>query len=72
MRFSLYDAESTGNLVWGPEEWSVSTAQVTVTGGLFNVLLGTYLPLESVTFNTGYWLGVEVYNESSTLWDTLI
>jgi hypothetical protein len=56
--FRLYDAESGGNLVWGPEPH----ASTTVTDGYFNVKLGSILSFDSagLDFTKPYWLSIEV------------
>jgi len=55
--FRIYDALSEGNFLW--EE--VQT--VTVEKGLFNVLLGGVNDLD-LPFDTGYWLGIKVGDDS--------
>ncbi len=46
MVFAIYDAASSGTKIW-QETWdSGTTSQVTVTNGVFNVRLGTYIPLD--------------------------
>jgi hypothetical protein len=55
MRFKLYDAETGGNLIWA------ETQTVPVSGGLFNVLLGSENPLSATHFSgTERWLEVVV------------
>ncbi|MEX2054577.1 MAG: hypothetical protein WD972_00205, partial [Candidatus Andersenbacteria bacterium] len=50
--FKIYDVSSAGTALW-TETWDSGTAQVTVTDGIFQVLLGTHTDLPgSVDFNT--------------------
>lgn len=59
MRFSIYASESGGTSLW-TEEWT----GVTVSNGLFNVLLGSNEPIDlsadNQPFDAPYWLKVEV------------
>jgi hypothetical protein len=52
--FKLYDAATGGALLW-----TETQAAVTVTGGLFSVVLGSTTPL-AVPFDRQYWLGITV------------
>jgi hypothetical protein len=52
--FKLYDAVTGGALLW-----SETQPGVTVTGGLFSVVLGSSTPL-AVPFDRQYWLGIAV------------
>jgi cell shape-determining protein MreC len=55
MTFKIYDAASDGNLIWS------ETQTVSVSGGLFNVLLGSESPLSANVFSgTERWLEVVV------------
>jgi len=56
--FRLYDAETRGSLVWGPETHN----GVSVTDGYFNVKLGSILPF-NLDFTKPYWLSIEVNND---------
>ncbi len=58
MTFSLYDASTEGTLMWGPEMQSV-----TLTDGLFNVLLGSVNPLDASDFTGATYLELEVDGE---------
>lgn len=58
MKFALYDASSDGNLIWGPEPQTVQVAN-----GLFNVLLGSVVPLNSANFTGDLWLDIKVNDE---------
>lgn len=51
--FSLYDVDTGGAALW------TETKSVFVTGGIFNVTLGTQTSL-NLPFDTTYWLGVSV------------
>ncbi|MBI2097622.1 MAG: hypothetical protein HYT46_01665 [Candidatus Vogelbacteria bacterium] len=52
--FSLYTAASGGTAIW------TETQSVTVTSGLFSVMLGTTTSLANVNFNQTLYLGVNV------------
>ena len=60
--FSIYDAESGGNQEW-TETWDSGTSQVTVTNGLFNVIMGTHTAID-LGFDKNYWLEVAVEGET--------
>ncbi len=57
IEFNLYDVASGGSSLWN--EMHVG---VTVTGGLFNVILGMSTDFETagVTFEDQYWIGISV------------
>jgi len=55
--FRIYDVETGGTILW--EE----TQSVSVTGGVFDVLLGTTVPLNTLGFDVPYWLGIDVAGE---------
>ena len=55
-QFEIYDAETGGNRLWGPQ-----TEDLEVNDGLFHTQLGPF-PI-SVTFDTPYWLGIIVGGE---------
>ncbi len=57
LTFRIWDAETGGTQLWSEDHSTVS-----VTNGLFNVILGTYSPL-TLPFDTDYWLGVQVEAE---------
>ena len=50
----IYDAATVGNL-----EWTEIHTGVTITNGVFRVLLGSVTPLD-LPFNEDYWLSLEV------------
>ncbi len=56
--FTIYDAESGGVV-----QWTEAHASVTVTDGLFHVLLGSVTPLADL-FNANRWLGVTVGSDA--------
>jgi hypothetical protein len=51
--FRIYDAATVGTLMWD------HTYSVTVTNGLFNVILGTSEPID-LAFDEPYWLEIKV------------
>ena len=51
--FTLYNALTDGNNLW------TETQTVTVTNGIFNVILGSVTPLD-LSFSTKYWLGLTI------------
>jgi hypothetical protein len=59
MTFGLYDVESGGSALWQ------ETRTVTVTGGVFDVVLGadSQNPLPDAAFENPLWLGVTVGND---------
>ncbi len=58
MTFRLYDSLTGGNLLW--EE---THENVQVIRGLFNVRLGEIVPFDTLSFDTTYYLEVEVNEE---------
>ncbi len=56
--FTLYDAETSGNAVW-----SEIQSGVTVTDGLFHVMLGDHTPID-LSFDGSYWLEITLQGES--------
>lgn len=59
LTFNLYELETGGTAVWAERQ------SVSVTDGIFNVILGSVEPL-TIPFNKQYWLGISV-NEGSEL-----
>ncbi|MBI2832104.1 MAG: hypothetical protein HYX79_07600 [Chloroflexi bacterium] len=57
VQFSLYDAETGGNTLWS------ETQNVTLSGGLFNALLGSTTTLDSSIFNYARYLQFSVQGE---------
>jgi hypothetical protein len=64
MTFKLYNLASGGSAIW-TETWSGGNS-ISVTNGLFNVLLGTLTPVSATTFanHNSLWLGVTVGADS--------
>jgi hypothetical protein len=58
MEFSLYDAATNGNHLWGPE-----TQSVQVSNGLFHVLLGSVTPINPDDFSGDLYLNTKVNGE---------
>ena len=56
MTFKLYEGSS--------EIWSETQGSVEIVGGVFNVLLGTVTPLDTVRFNRPLSLGIKVGGDS--------
>jgi hypothetical protein len=61
MEFTLYDAPTGGTTLWS--EVRTGGDEVTVTDGLFSVMLGEVTPLTSVDFNQTLYLGVEIESD---------
>ena len=61
LTFRIYKVESGGTLLWGETQNDVS-----VTNGLFSVLLGSVHPID-LAFDEDYWLEIEV-----SVYDTLL
>ncbi len=55
MTFKIWDALAAGSQLWTETQGTVS-----VTNGLFSVLLGSVTSLSSLTFNQDYWLEITV------------
>jgi len=55
IEFKIYDSETSGNL-----KWSETQSQVSIIDGLFNVILGSVNPIDSLTFDENYWLDITV------------
>ncbi|MFA6536564.1 MAG: hypothetical protein WCT25_04020, partial [Candidatus Paceibacterota bacterium] len=62
MSFSLYTASAGGTALW--TEALTGANEVTVTGGLFSVMLGSTTPLTGVDFNQTLYLGVTIESDS--------
>jgi len=68
MEFKLYTVASGGTAIW--TETRTLTDRVTVTNGLFSVLLGEVASLSSVDFNQTLYLGVNIGGTADTpSWD---
>lgn len=57
--FRIFDASSGGN-----KKWEETYSGVTVTKGLFNVILGSVNPIDTLSFTQDYWLEVQVDNDT--------
>jgi hypothetical protein len=60
MVFQLYTVASGGSNIW-IENWN---GNVATTSGLFNVVLGTFNPMNNLAFDQQYWLGVSVNGDA--------
>ena len=60
MQFRLYTAATGGSLLWTEDRSTALGDRVTVTNGLFSVMLGSSTPLTSVNFNQTLYLEVDV------------
>jgi len=59
VRFTIYDAEAGGLVIW-----SETQPSVTVVGGVFNVLLGSVNSISDTVFSgTERWLGIRIGND---------
>jgi hypothetical protein len=63
LTFLIYDAYSGGSALW--TEYHNDTNNLTVTNGVFNVLLGSITAL-NLPFNESYWLEVIVNGETQS------
>jgi hypothetical protein len=60
MIFAIYDAANGGNILWGPE-----TQIVEVLDGVFNVLLGSIIPIDSTLLTSSKsFLGITVESDA--------
>ncbi|MFZ2882198.1 MAG: discoidin domain-containing protein, partial [Candidatus Moraniibacteriota bacterium] len=73
MIFKLYDADTSGTLLWTGTHTVANSNPATVTSGIFSVLLGSGTDNTlSLDFNSNsYYLQVEIYNSDTTTWETL-
>ena len=68
MEFKLYTVSTGGTAIW--TETRTSPNQVTVTNGLFSVMLGSVSSLAGVDFNQTLYLGVNIGGTGATpVWD---
>ncbi|MCR4330469.1 MAG: hypothetical protein NUV49_01150, partial [Patescibacteria group bacterium] len=56
MKFRLYTTETGGTNIWEDDRSFLAGNRITVTNGLFSVLLGSSTPLTSVDFNQTLYL----------------
>ena len=69
MTFRLYSASSGGTALW-TESYTSTTTTITVTNGLFSVLLGQTTSLTTFDFNRDLYLGVTIGGSSTpAVWD---
>ncbi len=68
MEFKLYDASTSGSLLW--TETRTGGNKVQVTNGLFNVMLGEVSSLTSLDFNKTLFLTVTIGGTGTPSWDT--
>ncbi|HRZ30285.1 MAG TPA: hypothetical protein P5274_01290 [Candidatus Paceibacterota bacterium] len=61
MEFKLYDALTGGSVLW--TETRTGADEVTVTDGLFSVMLGSVASLSSVDFNQALYLSINVESD---------
>lgn len=68
VEFNLYDVPSGGSSLW-LEKWDGTTSSAIVTGGVFNVMLGTHNPLPANFFanHPVAYLGVKVGTDTEML-----
>jgi hypothetical protein len=57
--FKIYDNSSGGSL-----KWQETQNNVPVINGLFNVILGTVTPIDTLSFSQQYWLDITVDGEN--------
>jgi hypothetical protein len=55
-KFNLYDASSSGTLLWSQAE------SLKVDRGMFSTTLGAVTPFGALAFDKSYWLGIQVNN----------
>ena len=67
MEFKLYTVSSGGSAIW--TETLTTTNKITVTSGLFSVLLGNVTSIASVDFNQDLYLGVNIGGSGTASWD---
>lgn len=60
MYFRLYTTETGGSNIWEEDRSTTAGDRITITDGLFSVMLGSSTVLSGVDFNQTLYLGVEV------------
>ena len=55
IKFTIYDAVQGGTNLWSEEHPTVS-----IQSGVFNAVLGSITPFDTLAFNKQYWLGISV------------
>ncbi|MCK4427372.1 MAG: tail fiber domain-containing protein [candidate division Zixibacteria bacterium] len=58
IEFKIYDSQTLGNL-----KWSETQTDVSIIDGLFNVVLGSVNPIDTLSFSENYWLEIKVGTE---------
>jgi hypothetical protein len=68
IQFKIYEVPSGGTVLWS-EKWDTSTSQITVVGGIFNVMLGFVNPIPDNFFanHPVTYLGIKVGTDSEML-----
>ncbi|PJA33203.1 MAG: hypothetical protein CO185_00125, partial [Candidatus Zambryskibacteria bacterium CG_4_9_14_3_um_filter_42_15] len=70
MRFKLYTTLSGGSALWEEDRSTDLGDRVTITNGLFSLMLGSSTPLTASDFNQTLYLSVEIGGSSgSPTWD---
>jgi hypothetical protein len=73
MIFRISVLSSGGGIRWQENHLAASGRAVTVSKGIFSVILGSYTPLTYGHLNNDEsWLGVQVYNPDTALWEQLL
>ncbi len=67
MEFNLYTTSTSTSAIW--TETLTLTNKVTVTSGLFSVLLGNVTTIAGVDFNQDIYLGVNIGGSGTASWD---
>ncbi|HEU0085343.1 MAG TPA: hypothetical protein VFQ59_00055, partial [Candidatus Paceibacterota bacterium] len=67
MQFKLYTVSTGGTAIW--TETRIDANKVTVSNGLFSVMLGEVTSLASIDFNQALYLGVNIGGSGSPSWD---
>lgn len=67
MEFILYTAATGGSALW--TETRTGSNKVTVTNGLFSIMLGSVTSLASFNFNQTLYLGVNIGGTGTPSWD---
>ncbi len=70
IEFKLYTTATGGTAVWTEDDLVSNSQGVSVTGGLFSIMLGAVTPLTGVNFNQPLYLGVNIGGTGATpSWD---
>jgi hypothetical protein len=57
--FRIYNAQTSGNLLWEEPHTQANGTQITITNGIFSIMLGSVTPL-NLSFDQPYWLSIQV------------